>query len=279
MSHYPLHDFGGAGALIHFAPANGFPAQVYHPMLTPLTTDYRVVSLLPRALWPNQVPPEPLVDWKEMVMRDLLAGLRAMAARDVILVGHSFGGIASLLAVIEEPQRFKALVLLDPTILRHDLIDGMKMLHAAGRIHEMPLAARALKRRRSFATRDEAYDYFKSRPLFADWDETMLRAYVDEGLRDAMGGVELVWSPEWEAYYYMSGYLGTYADLPKLNGLVPTLIIRGANSDTFVRESVDEVRALVPDAHYLEMPNHGHLFPMSAPQETADTIRGFVARL
>jgi pimeloyl-ACP methyl ester carboxylesterase len=107
----------------------------------------------------------------------------------------------------------------------------------------------------------------------------MLRAYVDEGLRDTNGGVELVWSPEWEAYYYMSGYLGTYADLPKLNGLVPTLIIRGANSDTFVRESVDEVRALVPDAHYLEMPNHGHLFPMSAPQETADTIRGFVARL
>jgi pimeloyl-ACP methyl ester carboxylesterase len=279
MSQYPLHEFGGAGAVMHFAPANGFPSQMYHPMLAPLTREYRVVSLLPRALWPNQTPPSVLMDWKEMVMRDLLDGLRAIDAHDVILVGHSFGGIASMLAVIEEPQRFKGLILLDPTILHRDIIGAMKMLHSEGRIHEMPLAARALKRRRNFSNRDEAYDYFKSRPLFADWDETMLRAYVESGLRNAQDGVELFWSPEWEAYYYMGGYPNTYDDLPKLNGLVPTLMIRGANSDTFIGDTVNEVRALVPDAHYVEIANHGHLFPMSAPHETADTIHDFAARL
>lgn len=279
MRPYPVHDFGGAGTLMHFAPANGFPSQMYHPMLAPLTHDYHVVSLLPRALWSNQTPPAALMDWKEMVMRDLLDGLRAIDARDVILVGHSFGGIASMLAVIEEPQRFRGLILLDPTILPHAVLDAIRTLNAAGRIHELPLAARALKRRRHFSSHDEAYVYFKSRPLFADWDERMVRAYVDEGLRTTPDGVELLWSPEWEAYYYMGGYGGTYEDLPRLKGLVPTLMIRGANSDTFVSDTVDEVRALVPDAHYVEIANHGHLFPMSAPRQTADTIRDFAARL
>lgn len=279
MTTYPIYDFGGAGALMHFAPANGFPPQVYHPLCDTFTQTHHVISLLPRALWGTHQPPAAISDWKDMVMGDLLDGLRAINAHDVVLVGHSFGAIASMLAVIEEPERFKALVLLDPTFLSREIIEAMRMLRAEGRSDQIPLAARTFKRRRAFEDRAEARAYFKARPLFADWDDAALDRYVRDGLRDVNGQVELVWPPEWEAYYYMSGYLEALTDVHQLRGLVPTLMMRGAESDTFLPETAQEVHAALPDATYVEVTGHGHLFPMSAPQRAAETISAFLAGL
>lgn len=276
---YPLIEFGGAGETLHFAVANGFPPGVYTPLLMPFTGQYRVISLPPRALW-GSPPPAEQVNWRDSVTRDLLDGLRHHNLRNVIAVGHSFGGIASMLAVLAEPERFKALILLDPTILSHEVIAGLEALKAQDAMDQMPLAARALKRRRDFASHDEAFDYFRVRSLFADWDDAALKLYVQHGTRASEGGgVTLTWTPEWEAYYFMNGYTGIWSDLPALDGQVPTLIIRGAESDTFIASSAEEVRRLLPSAHYAEVAGHGHLFPMSNPAETGRLMKSFLDAL
>ena len=276
---YPLIDLGGTGTLINIAPANGIPPQTYLPVLKPLQVAHRVVSLLPRALWPDEPVPETLGTWETDYARDLLDGLRAHDLKGVVGIGHSFGGIATALAALEEPARFCALILFDPTILTRQILGALKVMRDSSTIGEdFPLAARALKRQRHFDSREDAYAYFRPRGIFKDWDEAALQAYIASGLIPDNDGVTLQWSPEWEAYYFKTGYSETWEMLPKLDNLLPILIVRGGDSDTYIEESAVEVRALIPHATHIDIPGHGHLFPQSAPVETGRIVADWLSQ-
>lgn len=275
-----LYDFGGSGGVIHLAPANGFPPQTYLLMLRPFLGDHRVVCLPPRALWPGEQPPETRRRW-DWLAEDLLDGLRDHDLRDVIAIGHSFGGVASLLAAIREPERFRALCLLDVTIFPPEWMAAMAQAQADGSIQDFPLAAGARRRRRQFESVEAAYYYFKTRPLFSTWPDETIRLYAESGTRQISGGegVELAWSPEWEAYYFMTAYTDTWDAIPRLRGKLPILTIRGGNSDTLAPEAVERMQTLLPEMAYAEVPGHGHLFPQSAPEQTAALIGEWLARL
>lgn len=276
---FPLIDFGGIGPLINIAPANGIPPQAYLPMLEPLLNAYHPVALPPRALWGNQSVPETLGTWETDYARDLLDAMHAHNLTGVIGIGHSFGGIATALAALEEPARFRALILLDPTILTRQIIEALKLMQESGTIGEdFPLAARALKRQSQFVSHEAAYAYFRPRGIFKDWDEAALQAYIDDGLIPDGDGVKLAWSPEWEAYYFKTGYTETWEMLPKLDGLLPALIIRGGDSDTYIGESAAKVRELLPHATHVDVPGHGHMFPQSAPARSGRIIADWLSQ-
>lgn len=268
----PLWEIGGQGDLIHFAPANGFAPATYMPLLRRLTEHYRVVSLPPRALWGDPMPPTTLRDWRVMG-DDLLDGLRQYDLSGVIAIGHSFGGVASLLAARAEPQRFRGLCLLDPTILPPPAMEYIRQIQEQNTVDQLPLVQGAQRRRRHFDSVDEAYTYFRTKRLFSDWSDEAVRAYAAAGTQPAANGTgrELVWSPEWEAYYFSTLYTGTWEVLPELRGKLPLLILRGASTDTFIPEAAEQVRALLPEATYIDIPG-GHLFPQSAPDETYRAI-------
>jgi pimeloyl-ACP methyl ester carboxylesterase len=266
----PVFDFGGNGTAMHFAPANGFGPATYTPFLSRFTSQYRVISVMPRAFWGGE-PPQELHSWKEELAVDLLHGVREQQLTDVIAVGHSFGAIASLLAAIAEPQRFKALILLDPTIFAPQLAKLLKQTQIDNTVGQLPLVTRALKRQRNFANTEEAYTYFRYKTLFKDWSDEMLSAYVQYGTRPMEKGLTLSWTPEWEAYYFSTGYTDIWDDLPALRNLLPTLIIRGAESDTYIPESSESVKAILPEATHVEVQG-GHLFPQSNPDATYDVM-------
>jgi pimeloyl-ACP methyl ester carboxylesterase len=275
----PLYDFGGNGALIHLAVANGFPPQTYIPMLRPLLDRYHAVCLPPRALWGDEKAPDKPGSWRS-VADDLLAGLREYDLKDLIAIGHSFGGVASLLAIIDEPSRFRALILLDPTIMPPDIMDLLKPGHDDGTGWQGPLVEAARRRRRQFESTDAAYHAFKERRLFSDWPEESLRLYAESMTRPSSSGegVELTWSADWEAFYYQSFYPYTWDDIPKLRNLLPILAIRGGTSDTFHAPTADLLRDALPNLTYAEIPGHGHLFPQSAPEQTSRVIAGWLER-
>lgn len=276
MPDYPLVELGGNGLPIHLALANGFPPEVYRPLLEPFTARFRVLCLLPRPLWNPPPDPDGLTSWRQFAA-DLLEGLRAHNLTDVIAVGHSMGGVHSLLAALAEPQRFRALILLDPTILPPLTLAAIRLLRAVGMGQRFPLVQGALRRRAHFASAEEAFAYWRGKPLFRNWSDEVLRLYA-EGLTHPApdGGVTLRWSPQWEARAYQTIFTEVWREVPRLRGVLPILVLRGAQTNTFVAASERRMRRLLPEATYVTLQGHGHLFPMSAPQEAQQVIAAWL---
>ncbi|HRE48934.1 MAG TPA: alpha/beta hydrolase [Aggregatilineales bacterium] len=274
----PIHAFGGSGTpVIHMAIANGFPSQTYTPLLRPLTAAHRVIGTLPRALWTPSPPLKTAQTW-DVMAEDILACLRAEALSDVIAIGHSMGGVASMLAVLKEPQRFRALVLLDPTFLPPRLLRPLRVVRALGLIQLMPPAKKALQRRRDFSSQEAFYEYLRTRKIFSDWTPEALHAYAHYGSRPKEDGpgVTLTWTPEWEAQYFFGIFGQTWRTVPKLRGRLPTLIVRGTASDTFFPDAAALTRQALPEAHFVELQGKGHLFPQTHPEETAALIQAWL---
>lgn len=264
----PLHEFGAAGLgsarhPVHLAVANGFPPATYTDFVAPLLETHRVFSLPPRALWRGIGDPPPRPGTWVTLAEDLLAGLAEHASGPVIGLGHSYGGVATLLAAVREPERFRALVLLDPTILPPAEMAVIAEQRRQGAPARFELVEGARRRRSRFASVEEAYAFWRSRPLLRLWPDATVRRYAESMTRPAADGegVELTWSGAWEAYYYESFYTETWVEARRLSRDIPLLVLAGETSTTVRPEAVEEMRRVWPWAEVRTIPGHGHLFP------------------
>jgi pimeloyl-ACP methyl ester carboxylesterase len=275
----PLIEHGGRGAVVHLAPANGFPLSCYQPLIDAMAKSHRVVSVPPRALWLGAGDPPTTTGTWEMLADDLLAGFSAHGLDRVIAVGHSFGAVVALLAARRAPDRFRGLVLLDPTLLPAALTAQFVEGRERGRPDWHPLVRRTRERRRVFADRDEAFEVWRGRGPFVDWPDSMLWRYVDGNLRPtADRALTLAWSPEWEVYYFEAVDTDAWTKIETLDRGLPILVLAGASSDTFTEECRHRFARLLPAAEIATIEG-GHLFPQSAPEATAAAVTGWLNRL
>ncbi|MEL6271042.1 MAG: alpha/beta hydrolase, partial [Chloroflexota bacterium] len=265
---------------IHMAVANGFPPQVYQPLLQPLAQEYNVVSLPPRPMWTNPPPSDEFTSWEETAV-DLIKALRLFHLKDVIGIGHSLGAVATMFAATKKPCWFRGIVLLDPTIFPPRLLWTLKAMRIIGLEGRMPLVRRALNRRAHFADAQEAFQYWRGKKLFEDWTDEALWLYVT-GLTapndNGDDGLMLTWSPEWEARYYATIYTESWKVIGQLEGLLPILVIRGTYTNTFFEPAAELMQKRVPSMTYAEVEG-GHLFPQSAPNPTRDIIEDWLETL
>jgi len=284
VNNIPHFDHGGSGAPLHFLHANGYPPKCYEPLLDLLETQHHVFGMKLRPLW-GDTKPEDLQDWHPL-SDDLLRFLADRASttlseNPVIGVGHSIGGIVTLRAAIREPKRFRALVLLDPVLFIPSFLVGWSILRRIGlgeRFH--PLIAGAKRRRRSFDNLDTVFRSFRTRPVFRYLSDESLRVYIEGITRPKDDGTfELVYSPEWEARIYLTGLrdFDLWRALPKLE--VPTLIIRGAETDTFLEKSAKLVEKKNPNIQIITLQKATHILPLEHPQEVASAIDNFLINI
>ncbi len=216
-------------------------------------------------------------DW-HVLSRDLLQFLEEQGEGRVLAVGHSMGAIAALRAALWRPQRFAALVLLEPVLLPRRVMWGWRIIRAFGlanRLH--PLIPGALRRQRAFESREAAFQRYRPRPIFRYFSDAALRAYIAGMLTQSPDGrFRLVYSPEWEARIYHTNVWND-GDLWKgIAGLqVPTMIVRGAESNTLQEGVLDEVKRRNPQVRIEVMQRASHLLPLERPEETSDLIGEF----
>ncbi|MDT7883996.1 MAG: alpha/beta hydrolase [Thermoflexus sp.] len=272
-----LRDFGGEGPLLHLAVANGFPPACYRPFMRALREVGHGVSLLPRPLWPERPGPERGVTWYTLA-DDLIAAFEARGWRGVVGIGHSMGGVITMVAAVRRPELFSAIVLMDPVLMDPKVLTLFRIIRWLGlgpRLH--PLARRARRRRRAWPSREAAAAHLRSRPLFAAWHPEAFEGYLEEGLLPASDGqVVLAYPPEWEVHIFVNVPHDAWRFVPHIP--VPTLVVRGASTDTFTADAEARFRRLKPDAHFAVIPG-GHLFPMERPEETAALVREWLRRI
>ena len=273
----PCVELGGSGAPLHFLHANGYPPGCYRPLLEQLTTEYQVFGMLLRPLWP-EADPNVIRDWRPF-SDDLRKFLKARAAAPVIGMGHSIGAVVTLRAALEGPGLFRALVLIDPVLLPMRRIVELRIVRALGIANRLNLRIeRALRRRRHFDSLEQLFSGYRQRDVFRFFSDEQLRALVQGITRPAAdGGYELVYSPEWEARIYETGM---WNDQDIWNGLrsleLPTLIVRGADTDTFWAETARLVKRRNPRIKIVSVPEATHLLPMERPDEVVEATQEFI---
>lgn len=270
-------DLGGNGAPLHFLHANGYPPECYTPLFEHLQTQYHVFGMKLRPLW-DDTKPEEIKDWHPL-SDDLLRFLSDRETAPVIGVGHSIGAVVTLRAALRSPGKFRALVLIDPVLFVPSFMISWHIIRVLGlgeRLH--PLIQGAKKRRRTFNDRETIFRGYRSRKVFQHMSDENLKIYI-AGItkQKTNGGYELVYSPEWEAQIYRTGMhdFDIMRDLPKLE--VPTLIIRGAETDTFLESMARLVKRKNPKIQIHTLERSTHLLPLEYPQEIATITKSFLA--
>lgn len=232
-----------------------------------------------RPLW-DDAKMDDLQDWHPL-SEDLLRFLADREPGPVIGVGHSIGGIVTLRAALRDPKKFRALILLDPVLFVPSFLVLWKFVRGIGlgeKLH--PLISMARKRRREFDNRETVFRGYRNRSIFKNVTDENLWRYI-EGITKPKsdGSFELVYTPEWEAHIYQSGLrdFDLWRGLPKLE--VPTLIVRGAESDTFLEKTAKLVKKKNPKIQIETMKNTTHILPLEQPQEVAGIINNFSQNL
>lgn len=276
MNTFPHFDHGGNGAPLHFLHANGYPPECYKTLLEHLQKNHHLFGMKLRPLWEN-MDRRKLQDWHPY-SDDLLRFLSDFESNPVIGVGHSIGGIVTLRAAMREPKRFRAIVLLDPVFFVPSFMVMWNFFRAIGlgeKVH--PLIAATKKRRRTFDDLETVFRGYRKRSVFRYMDDDSLRNYIAGITKPkADGGFELAYTPEWEAHIYMTGMrdFDLWHGLPDLK--VPTLIIRGAETDTFLEKAERLVKKKNPNIQVVTMQKATHILPLEHPQEVAEMIENFV---
>jgi len=272
----PAFDYGGNGMPLHFLHANGYPPDSYKPLFELLKTQYHVFGMTLRPLWPEAKIAD-INDWHAF-SDDLLRFLTNRGSGAVIGVGHSIGGIVTLRAAMRDPKKFSAIVLLDPVLFVPSVLALWNLIRLVGlgkRFH--PKITGAMKRRRAFDDLDLVFRGYRAREVFKYMSDENLRAYIAGITRQKPdGSYELIFPPEWESHIYNTGLrdFDLWRGLPKLR--VPTLIIRGAETDTFLKNASMLVKKRQPKITIEVLEKSTHILPLERPQEVFDILHSFI---
>ncbi len=269
-------DFGGSGPLVHLATANGFPPETYRPLAACLVRRQRVLGYRARPLWPQSQPYD-IQNWRDLA-QDMIQDLAALhPSAPVIALGHSLGGIMSLYAVLQHPERFSALVLIDPVILPRRMLPLIWLMRQLNQHHRSPLARRARRRRTQFESATTALQRYQGRGVFANFTPEALEGYIAGGLRsDEQGGMTLAWSAAWESRIFSLVPVDTWDAVAKVT--IPLLLIRGKYSDLLIDRSWLQLQRHLPHAELVELEG-SHMVPMEQPHVVAEVVQHFLDRV
>jgi pimeloyl-ACP methyl ester carboxylesterase len=270
-----LDDWGGSGPVLHFAHANGFPPGSYRKFLQTLTPRTRVLTQQSRWLVPG-THPRSLRNWEDLA-DDLAGALLARGLSGVIGVGHSVGGVTTMMAAAKHPGLFRGVVMLDPVLFTGGSALFFQAIGLLGLSSRVPPASLAYRRREQWNSREEAAASYRKKALFRHFDPDCFQDYLTHGFTDAPGGgVRLTIPTAWEARVFETALHSPWRWLREVK--VPMLVLRAEGSDMLSPKALARVRRTRPGAETGQMPGT-HLFPLERPEACGQRLQAFLDKV
>ncbi|KZZ01627.1 MAG: alpha/beta hydrolase [Oceanospirillaceae bacterium] len=256
---------------LHIAHANGFTGGTYNVLADRLSEHYRVDAI-------DQIahdPKYPVTDnWNHLV-QELIHHFETQFNQPLIAVGHSLGGVLSLLVALRRPDLVKALIILDSPVMPAWQAHGMRFLKLT-RLNERLFPIRRIEERKTqWADFDDAREYFSGKSLMRNFDSRCLDDYIRSGTREEDGVLKLTYDPQLEANIWRTIPHNIHSRVKgKLK--VPAAVIGGKSSEYFKPVNGAYMKAVGMKLKWIE---GSHMFPLENPEPTADLIHHTIREL
>jgi pimeloyl-ACP methyl ester carboxylesterase len=259
-----------AAKTIVFSHANGFPAGCYRVLFERWRDAGWTVHALPRI---GHDPRYPVTSNWPHLRDELLHFIQdeVKPTGPVMLVGHSLGGLLSLLVACRKPALARGLVMLDSPVIDGWRAHSLQVVKSAGLIKRVSPGKVSHQRRYEWPSLDEAHAHFAAKNKFARWDPRVLKDYIASGF-DAHedGQVRLGFTREIETRIYNTLPHNLPRILQNHAPKCPVAFIAGTQSEELRQANAAGSKALAKDLfRWFE---GTHLYPFERPDDTAALV-------
>lgn len=258
---------------IVFSHGNSFPGATYSALFAHLRARGFTLGFIDRF---GHDPRYPVTSNWPHLRDQLIHFIEAEAEGPAWLVGHSLGGFLSVLAAARRPDLAAGVVLLDspiPSTLRGGLIGLFKLTGAVRRFSPSHVSR---KRREHWPTPSAAFDHFAMKPVFARWDQEVLRDYIRSGLEAGDEQHRLAFRREVESRIYETLPHHMTRVLTKHRLACPAAFVGGRRSAEVRLLGLDATRRVTRGR--MSWIDGSHLFPFEHPGETAAEVIRWLER-
>ena len=261
---------------IYFSHANGFNGLTYKTLLNKISPNQKIISYDLRGHGKSTVPAEPekLKSWQRY--RDDLISILEKNNEPSTLIGHSLGGTTSLLVAFKRPDLVSKIILIDPVLLPLTYWLGTKVVQSVGLIEKVhPMVKGALVRKKTWVSKEEAFQYFSRKKLFRKVIPEAINDYIDGGMKKINENLyELNCNPKWEAATFKLTSGGNWFNLKKSN--VPTKIILTPNSVVCNEKSQKKLKKSIANIEFVTLENTTHMLPLEDIDSVGNEILSFL---
>ena len=265
-------------ALIVFSHANSFPAGTYRVLFRQLRARGFRVRAVDKFGHASDYPPND--NWTGLAaqLADFATAETRRAGEPAFLVGHSLGGLLSLMTAARHPELARGVLLLDSPLLGGWRATTLGVFKSAQIVGAVSPGAVSRKRRNSWPDKAAALEHFRSKKAFARWDPQVLQDYIDHGTHDDNSGRRvLAFDRDIETAIYNNLPDNLDRMLKRHPLKCPAAYIGGL----FSREMNQVGMAMTEQVTRgrISMVDGSHLFPMEKPFVTAAAIEAALLNL
>jgi len=257
-----------------FSHANGYPAGTYRQLFALWRAAGWHVAAIDKF---GHDPRYPITSNWPRLRDQLIDFIEAQQRGPVFLVGHSLGGLLSLLAACKRPDLARGLVLLDSPVITGWRAHSVQMLKLSGLMPRVSPARISQTRRHEWPSRKAATEHYGAKALFARWAPGMLADYLAVGTVRRAGKTVLAFEREVETRIYntLPHHLGQL--LRRHPPRCPVGFIAGTRSTEIRQGGLETSRSLAGER--FRWIDGTHLYPMEKPAETAALVLELLAAM
>ena len=274
--------------LIIFSHGNSFPASTYSVLFQSLKARSFQVRAIEKF---GHDPHYPVTsNWPHLVQQlaDFTSQEVEKSGQPAFLVGHSLGGLLSLMCAAQHPtaggQPGRGVLLIDSPVLggwRAAALGVAKRAQLAGTITPASISR---QRQQQWLDRDEVLAYFRSKKAFARWDAQVLRDYIEHGTHDVSSGQGqgqgqrlLSFDRDVETAIYNT-FPHNLERLLKANPLKCPVAYIGARQSREMKQMGMAMTEKITRGRIMLL-DGSHLFPMEKPLATAAAIEAVLLNM